>query len=216
MATDTALGEMIGERLKLAGIETPMTNDLLIARRDHISGMFYKIMQALGLDLKDDSLQGTPARIGKMFVSEVFYGLQYSNFPKCTTVENKMKYDEVIVSDGIDVLSMCEHHFIPFVGKAYVGYIPKTKVLGLSKFNRVVDFFSRRPQVQERLTEQVHLAFRTILETDDIALVIRAQHMCVKLRGVKQNSTWTTTSKMSGRFRESDALRAEFMALIQR
>jgi GTP cyclohydrolase I len=213
---DVELGSQISNELKRAGIETPvMLDKLLITRSRYIANHFQSIMELLGLDMGDDSLKDTPARIGKMYVNEVFRGLDYGYFPKCTTVINKMHYDEVIISDGIDVLSMCEHHFVPFIGKAYVGYIPDTKVLGLSKFNRVVDFFARRPQVQERLTEQIHLAFRYILDTADVALVIRAQHYCVKLRGVKQTTTTTVTSKVSGRFKEKEALRAEFLSLIR-
>jgi GTP cyclohydrolase I len=175
---------------------------------------FREIMDhGLGLDLDDDSLRETPKRVAKMFSEEVFYGLDYSNFPACTVIDNKMGYDEAIAGTKIDVLSMCEHHFVPFIGHAYVAYIPGTKVLGLSKFNRVVDFFARRPQVQERLTEQCHAAFTTILETDDVAVVIRCQHLCVRLRGVKQDGGSTVTSKLGGRFKSVDALRSEFFAL---
>lgn len=220
MSTDEQLGIKISTRLQQLGIETPMVNMLYYndtngGQSQLIRSAHATIMNSLGLDLQDDSLKDTPSRIAKMYTQEVFYGLDYTNFPKCTTIENKMGYDEVVVVKGIDVLSMCEHHFVPFIGCAHVGYIPKTKVLGLSKFNRVVDFFSRRPQVQERLGEQIHLALRTILETDDIAIVIEAQHFCVKLRGVKQDNTSTVTSKVTGRFMEKPELRAEFMALIR-
>lgn len=220
MSTDPSLGKSIHMVLIGMGIETPMSK----SPADKFDGIqselglregIHKTIASLGLDMSDDSIKETPDRIFKMYTKEVFYGLDYKNFPKCTTITNKMSYDEVIMSDGIDVLSFCEHHFVPFIGHARIAYIPKTKVLGLSKFNRVVDFFSRRPQVQERLTEQIHAAFKYILDTDDIGVVIQAQHMCVRLRGVRQANGTTTTSKLSGRFRTSDALRAEFMALTK-
>lgn len=213
---DAALGRAIGDLLRLQGIETPMVprgEEHLI--QPGIDGSFARIMMELGLDLNDDSLFGTPERVAKMYHKEIFYGLDYRLFPVCTTVENKMRYDELIVIDNIDVRSMCEHHFIPFFGVAHVGYIPKTKILGLSKFNRVVEFFSRRPQVQERLTAQIYSAFAHILETDDIAIVIKCTHLCVMMRGIKQSNTNTTTSKMGGRFMEKQPLREEFMSLIK-
>jgi GTP cyclohydrolase I len=210
---DPNLGKRIQGVLVAHGIETPIfcPPDLT-----ELAGATQSLVESLGLDMSDDSIKDTPSRIAKMYAEEVFYGLNYNNFPKCTTIENKMRYDEVIVSDGIEVLSMCEHHFVPFVGTAHIGYIPNNKVLGLSKFNRVTDFFARRPQVQERLTEQIHAALSSILETEHIAVVIKAQHFCVKLRGVKDGHTQTHTSKLSGRFRNSEALRAEFFSLIGR
>lgn len=212
-STDHELGKKIHIKLKNMGIETPMNyppEDPTI-----IGASFRDIMQeGLGLDLTDDSLDGTPARIAKMYGQEVFYGLNYKNFPACTTVENKMGYDEAVVVKDADVLSVCEHHFVPFIGKACVAYLPSTKVLGLSKINRVVDFFSRRPQVQERLTEQIWHALAVILETHNIAIVIRAEHMCVRLRGVKQESH-TITSKLGGIFRTKPEARAEFFALTR-
>jgi GTP cyclohydrolase I len=164
--------------------------------------------------MHDDSIKDTPTRIAKMYDSEIFYGLDYRNFPSCTTIENRMGYDELIVIKQIEVLSLCEHHFIPFIGYAHIGYIPETKVLGLSKFNRIVDFFARRPQVQERLTEQVHAALHHVLQSNDIGVVIRAEHLCVKLRGVKDNNSSTVTSKMTGKFRTERALREEFLHLV--
>ncbi len=216
MSTDHKLGQEIGKLLVQRGIETPMFHEKLdskstsvIIRTNHS-----ETMKALGLNMNDDSLCDTPKRIAKMYTEEVFYGLDYGNFPSCTTIENKMKYDEVVAVGKIDVLSLCEHHFVPFIGHAYVAYIPETKVLGLSKFNRVVDFFSRRPQVQERLNAQIHAALTHILGTQDVAVVIHADHMCVKLRGVKQDS-FTATSKITGRFMTNPALRAEFFALTR-
>jgi GTP cyclohydrolase I len=204
---------MIHNKLVELGIETPMMSSA--PDPTIIGASFLDIMQeGLGLDMRDDSLDGTPARIAKMYGQEIFYGLDYKNFPKCTTVENKMGYDEAVVVKDADVLSVCEHHFVPFVGKACVAYLPSTKVLGLSKINRVVDFFARRPQVQERLTEQIWHTLACILETQHIAIVIRAEHMCVRLRGVKQESH-TITSKLGGIFKTKPEARAEFFALTR-
>ena len=219
-STDAGLGKKISEHLVGLGVETPMDTGLRVDIGDKIA--FDSIaqnqlhtMRALGLDMKDDSLQDTPKRVAKMYCHEIFHGLDYRNFPKCTTVENKMKYDEVITVQGIDLLSMCEHHFVPFHGTAAIAYIPSTKVLRLSKFNRIVYFFCRRPQIQERLTMQIAETLKLILETEDVAVVTRAEHMCVKLRGVKQANTSTSVSKIAGRFKTKDSLRAEFFNLIK-
>ncbi len=218
MDIDYPLGLNVHGALLAMGIETPGADGEGFPEStlsDSVEEGMERIMANMGLDMENDSLKGTPARIAKMYEKEIFYGLNYKNFPKCTTVKNQMRYDEVVAIPRIGVKSMCEHHFLPFIGEATVGYIPYTKVLGLSKFERVVDFFSRRPQVQERLTEQVSLALRTILETEDVAVVIRADHYCMKLRGVKSANSYTVTSKMSGRFRSVDSLRAEFFALTK-
>ena len=160
-STDYNLGYKIGDMLLQRGLETPMApKPFGINIADTIAENHESTMTALGLDMADDSLYGTPRRIAKMYTQEIFWGLDYAKFPACTTVENKMGYDEMIVVDDISVMSCCEHHFVPFIGRARIGYIPKNKVLGLSKFNRVVDFFCRRPQIQERLTEQISAAFR--------------------------------------------------------
>jgi GTP cyclohydrolase I len=215
MSNDPELGRRINEVLLAAGIETPMSTALPIgSRHDVIGENFASILDALGMDLQDDSLNDTPRRMAKMYQNEIFTGLDYDNFPACTTIANKMSYNEMIVVKGCDVLSVCEHHLVPFVGLAHVAYIPNHKVLGLSKFNRVVDFFSRRPQVQERLTEQVSAALQYILDTPDVAVVIKAQHMCVKLRGVKQSNSETVTSKVTGKFMEKQSVRDEFFSLV--
>jgi len=172
-------------------------------------------MKTLGLDLTDDSLMETPKRVAKMYVNEIFWGLDYEAFPKCTAVDNKMTYDEMVVERNINVQSNCEHHFVIIDGVATVGYIPKQKVLGLSKMNRIVEYFSKRPQIQERLTEQVWHALQYILETDDIAVVVDAQHFCVKSRGVEDVGSSTTTSKLGGRFKDDQTVRSEFMALAR-
>lgn len=217
-ATDPILGKAIQDFFTVHGIETPMvtgTRPGPDSVRNRIQKCHAGVMDALGLDMTDDSLSDTPQRVAKMYCDEIFTGLDYSNFPKCTTIQNQMGYDEMILVKGITVQSMCEHHFLPFVGKAHIAYIPKAKVMGLSKFNRIVDFFSRRPQVQERLTEQVAGALEYILETNDVAVVIEADHFCVKLRGVRDIESTTTTSKMTGRFRDVAELRAEFLALVK-
>lgn len=225
MAVDVELGKRVHMHLKGLGLETPMVNyephNLQTKGLkggpiyDKIFEAQFGVMQALGLDLNDDSLADTPRRVAKMYAQEIFNGLDYSNFPKCTTVTNKMRYDEVVAVDGITIKSLCEHHFMPFIGTACIAYIPGTKVLGLSKFNRIAEFFSRRPQIQERLTEQIAATLRLILETDDVAVVIRAEHFCVKLRGVEDNGSATITSKMSGKFRDVPAARQELMALTR-
>jgi len=215
-SVNLALGQKIHEHLLLQGIETPM----LFTPQDDVvkvetTTAFKTILESMGLDLTDDSLWKTPQRIGKMYEQELFWGLNYDNFPDATVVENKMRYDEMIAVEGITVQSTCEHHFLPFIGEATVAYIPSTKVLGLSKFNRIVDFFCRRPQIQERLTEQIAATLKLILDTDDVAVVIRADHYCVKLRGVRDSCSSTVTSKLLGKFREVPELRQEFLALTR-
>ena len=182
---------------------------------DSIEKDFTNIMTTLGLNLEDDSLIDTPKRVAKMYVNEIFWGLDYEAFPKCTAVSNKMEYDEMVVERGINVQSNCEHHFVVIDGVATVAYIPDRKVLGLSKMNRVVEYFSKRPQIQERLTEQIFHALEYILETDNIAVVIDAQHFCVKSRGVEDVGSSTVTSKLGGMFRKNATVRAEFMALAR-
>ena len=215
--TDPELGLKVHEHLTKCGVETPI-EEMGMSRTDKIDSIekdFTNIMKTLGLDLTDDSLMETPKRVAKMYVNEIFWGLDYEAFPKCTAVDNKMTYDEMVVERNINVQSNCEHHFVIIDGVATVGYIPKQKVLGLSKMNRIVEYFSKRPQIQERLTEQVWHALQYILETDDIAVVVDAQHFCVKSRGVEDVGSSTTTSKLGGRFKEDQTVRSEFMALAR-
>lgn len=179
-----------------------------------IEERFSDIMEILGLDLDDDSLCDTPKRVAKMYVNELFWGLDPGNFPKCTVIENKMGYDEMVLERNIQVMSNCEHHFLPIEGKAHVAYIPKNKVLGLSKMNRIVEYFSRRPQVQERLAEQIYWALVYILQTEDVAVVLEGEHFCVKMRGISDPDSDTVTSKLGGAFRNEPELRAELMSLI--
>ena len=215
--TDSALGHLVHEHLVLCGVETPMTKygfdrDLKITV---IEQSFERIMDALGLDLRDDSLTETPKRVAKMYVDEIFWGLDYNNFPKCTVIENKMKYDEMVVEKDITMMSNCEHHFVTIDGKAHIAYMPKSKVLGLSKLNRIVEFFARRPQVQERIAEQIYHALEFILETKDVAVVIEGVHYCVKQRGVEDHNSYTITSKLGGAFKTDPTLRAEFFSITR-
>lgn len=213
---DPELGLKIHEHLVKMGVETP-TYDNRMDRKDKIAEIerhFTHIMSVLGLDLEDDSLIETPKRVAKMFVNEIFWGLDWEAFPKCTTVENKMGYDEMVVERNVNVQSNCEHHFVVIDGVATVAYIPNKKVLGLSKINRIVEYFSKRPQIQERLTEQVYHALQYILETDNIAVVIHAQHFCVKSRGVEDTGSSTVTSKLGGVFKTDNNVRTEFMRMV--
>jgi GTP cyclohydrolase I len=171
-------------------------------------------MVALGMDLSDDSLIDTPTRVAKMYVNEIFQGLDYNKFPKCTTVQNKMNYDEMVIEKGITAISSCEHHFVTIDQKVAIAYIPKDKVLGLSKLNRVSKFFAQRPQIQERYAEQVFHALEYILGTEDIAVVVRGKHYCVAQRGVEDSSSLTITSKLGGVFKSDSAVRKEFMDLV--
>ena len=214
--SDPVLGLEVHNYLVQKGVETPVVDNRLSRtdKIDVIETKFRDIMIALGLDLTNDSLVDTPKRVAKMFVQEIFWGLDYETFPKCTTVENKMKYNEMVVERNVNVQSNCEHHFVIIDGVATVGYIPKDKVLGLSKINRVVEYFSKRPQIQERLTEQIYYALEYILGTSDIAVVINAKHYCVAARGVEDTNSSTITSKLGGCFKEDPAARAEFMRLV--
>ena len=214
--TDPELGRKIHEHLVKVGVETPVIDTGLSRtdKIDKIEGHFDEIMIALGLNLTDDSLMDTPKRVAKMYVNEIFWGLDYEAFPKCTAVDNKMKYDEMVVERNINVQSNCEHHFVVIDGVATVAYIPNEKVLGLSKMNRVVEYFAKRPQIQERLTEQVYYALQYILDTDNIAVVVDAQHYCVKSRGVEDTGSSTVTSKLGGCFKEDPAVRQEFMNIV--
>ena len=213
---DPVLGLAVHNHLVQCGVETPATPNS-ISRVDKISiieNRFADIMVTLGLDLSDDSLIETPKRVAKMLVNEVMWGLDYEAFPKCTTVENKMKYDEMVVERNVNVQSNCEHHFVVIDGVATVGYIPNKKVLGLSKINRIVEYFSKRPQIQERLTEQIYHALQFILDTDNIGVVINARHYCVRSRGVEDVGSSTITSKLGGCFKTDDRVRIEFMNLV--
>ena len=215
--TSPELGEQVHKYLLELGIETPMTESEVTDedKRKVIKNAVTDIMTVLGLDLSDDSLAETPKRISKMYVDELYSGLDYENFPKITTIENKMEYDTMLLERHIAVKSTCEHHFVAFMGEAFVAYIPNEKVIGLSKINRIVEFFSRRPQVQERLTEQIFHTLCYLLETENVAVVIKAAHFCVKLRGVEDVNSDTITSRLGGAFLEKEKLRDEFYQAIK-
>lgn len=217
--SDYPTGIKVRDHLVSLGIETPMietapTSPTPYENLNSIEENVRSIMTTLRLDLTDDSLQETPRRVAKMFMLELFWGLDYENFPKATVVENKMQVDEMVLERGVTVHSTCEHHLLPIIGVAHVAYIAKDKVLGLSKINRIVEFFSRRPQIQERLTSQICETLKFLLGTDNVAVIIEAEHMCVKTRGVEDACSDTVTSKMSGTFRTVPTARAELLALI--
>ena len=213
--TDPHLGQKVHEYLVSVGVETPVTKNGLSSKEkiDKIEDNFNQILDTLGLDRRDDSLLDTPKRIAKMYVNEIFWGLDYESFPKATVVENKMKYNEMVIVKNISVQSNCEHHFVVIDGLACVAYVPKEKVLGLSKINRIVEYFAKRPQIQERLTEQVYHALSFILETEDVAVMIDAQHYCVKSRGVEDTGSSTITSRLGGGFKSDHKARTEFLSL---
>ena len=190
-------------------IETGLTRD---ERYERIKASMTDVANTLGLDLSDDSLCETPHRIAKMYVDELFSGLDYSNFPKISVIENKMQVEEMIKISDISVISTCEHHFVTIDGSSRVAYIPKDKIIGLSKINRIVKFFAQRPQVQERLTQQVLVALQTLLETDDVGVTIDATHYCVKSRGVMDANSTTQTTSLGGHFKYDHRTRAEFLA----
>ncbi len=195
------------------GLETPMIENGLTRdeKYSRIRESMKDIVTTLGLDLQDDSLTETPHRIAKMYVDELFGGLDYSNFPKISVIDNKMGVEEMVKVDNISVISTCEHHFVTIDGASRVAYIPTNKIIGLSKINRIVRFFAQRPQVQERLTQQILVALQTLLETDDVAVTIDATHYCVKSRGVMDTNSSTQTTALGGQFKEDKSMRAEFL-----
>ena len=209
--------ESIGDNHMMTSIDTPLRPDAF-EKSDHekmknIEFHFTKIMEELGLDLNDDSLKGTPHRVAKMFVKEIFLGLDPKNKPKMSVFDNKFDYDKVLIEKNITFSSFCEHHFLPFVGKAHIGYISSGKVIGLSKLNRIVDYYARRPQVQERLTVQILNELMDVLNTEDVIVVMNAEHMCVSTRGIKDHASSTTTIQYGGRFKNTDT-RKEFLKLL--
>ena len=198
--------DLIGDNHVATSLETPMRDDAFLLSDDQkmllIEDKFREIMDVLGLDLKDDSLNGTPHRVAKMFVKEIFSGLNPENKPKISVFENKFKYGEMLVEKNINLNSTCEHHFLPIVGKAHVAYVSSGQVIGLSKINRVVDYFARRPQVQERLTVQIANELKRILKTEDVAVIIDAKHLCVSSRGIQDEGSSTITAEYGGVFKE--------------
>jgi len=203
----------VRDALMAAGLETPMIDTGLSREQKYarIRELMAEVVETLGLDLTDDSLAETPHRIAKMYVQEIFSGLDYHEFPRVSLIENKMGADEMVKIRDIDLTSTCEHHFVTIDGVAKVAYIPKDTIIGLSKINRIVRFFGQRPQVQERLTRQILVALQTLLGTEDVAVSIEATHYCVKSRGVMDTNSKTSTTALGGCFRENIHTRAEFL-----
>jgi len=196
--------EDIGDDHLFTSLETPMkpnafemSND---EKKNRISILFSEIMDVLGLDLTDDSLQGTPDRVAKMYIEEIFSGLDPKNKPKVALFDNKYQYNQMLVEKNITFYSNCEHHFVPIIGKAHIAYKSSGKVIGLSKINRIVQYYAKRPQVQERLTNQIANELKTVLDTEDVAVIIDAKHLCVSSRGVKDDTSATVTTYYGGEF----------------
>jgi GTP cyclohydrolase I len=209
--------EEMGDQHKASSVETPLRADAFEKTDDEkiaaIEPHFRAIMEILGMDLRDDSLRGTPLRVAKMYVKELFQGLNPANMPSMTLFENKFQYNEMLVEKNINFYTNCEHHFVPFFGKAHVAYISSGKVIGLSKLNRLVEYFSKRPQVQERLTMQVGKALQTVLQTQDVAIMMDAKHLCVSSRGVKDDSSNTITTFFGGKFQD-EKTKMEFLQYV--
>jgi len=211
--------ELEGDNHVMTSIETPMLPNAFDKSDEEkieiIQDCFSVIMKTLGLDLKDDSLKGTPYRVAKMYVKEIFSGLDPKNKPKVSVFENKYDYNKMLIEKNITLRSSCEHHFLPISGVAHVGYISSGKVIGLSKINRIVDYFGRRPQVQERMTVQIYEELKNELDTENVMVVIDAEHLCVSARGIKDDSSSTVTMEYGGKFNES-SYRDEFLRLIEK
>ena len=218
MKTDKKLGYAVKRYLIKKGVETPIVKVNLGREEkiDLIRANMRTIIEVLGLDTEDDSISGTAERVARMYIDELCSGMDYNTFPACTVFDNKMGYNQMVLQKDITFHSMCEHHFVNFHGLAQVAYIPNGKVVGLSKLNRVVNFFARRPQVQERLNEQIFYALEYILDTSDIAVLLQAEHLCVKSRGIHDQNSGMTTSKLGGGFYDISKLRNEFMVLASK
>ncbi len=198
--------EEIGDDHLYTGLETPMKPDAFAhsdeEKKELIALLFAQIMDVMGLDLNDDSLRGTPQRVAKMYIDEIFSGLNPKNKPKVALFDNKYRYNQMLVEKNITFYSNCEHHFVPIVGKAHVAYISSGRVIGLSKLNRIVQFYAKRPQVQERLTNQIGVELQTLLDTEDVAVIIDAKHLCVSSRGIQDDTSATVTSFYGGAFND--------------
>ena len=201
---DTKKIEVIGDNHEMFSLNTPLRDDAFFKSDDEkikaIEKHFTKIVDELGLDLNDDSISGTPYRVAKMYVKEIFSGLSPDNKPKISLFENKYNYNKMLIEKNINLNSTCEHHFLPITGKAHVSYISSGTVIGLSKLNRIVNYYSQRPQVQERLTIQIYDELKKVLDTDSVMVVIEAKHMCVSARGIKDYSSSTVTEMYGGDF----------------
>ena len=211
--------ELIGDNHQMTSADTPLRPDAFDKtdeqKMETIENHFKIIMQEMGLDMTDDSLQGTPHRVAKMFIKEIFSGLNPKNKPKVSLFKNEYKYDKMLVEANINFNSTCEHHFLPIFGKAHIGYISSGKVIGLSKLNRIVDYFSRRPQVQERLIMQIFNDLKQTLDTENVIIVMEAAHLCVSSRGIKDENSYTSTIQYGGIFNEKEN-RDDFFNLIKK
>lgn len=210
--------DFMGDEHVSSSADTPLRADAFEMddelKIELIEKHFREIMNILGLDLNDDSLNGTPHRVAKMYVKEIFRGLNPANKPKISMFENKYKYNQMLVEKNITLYSNCEHHFVPIIGKVHVAYISSGQVIGLSKINRIVQYYAQRPQVQERLTKQIANELKTVLGTDDVAVVIDAHHLCVSSRGVTDVNSSTVTAEYTGKFNDQD-VRKEFLSYIE-
>ena len=201
---DTKKIEIIGDNHEFFSLKTPLRKDAFVKtdaeKIKNIQKHFTKIIDELGLDLNDDSISGTPYRVAKMYVKEIFSGLDPENKPKMSLFNNKYNYNKMLIEKNINLNSTCEHHFLPITGKAHISYISSGKVIGLSKLNRIVQYYSHRPQVQERLTKQIYDELKSVLDTDSVMVVIEAKHLCVSSRGIKDNTSSTVTEMYGGDF----------------
>jgi GTP cyclohydrolase I len=206
--TEKEIFEIIGDDHQMSSAETPMRKDAFIKTDEQkkavIEKHFHIIMEELGLDMTDDSLRGTPHRVAKMFVEEIFSGLNPKNKPKLSVFDNSYHYDKMLVEANITFNSTCEHHFLPIIGKAHIGYVSSGKVIGLSKLNRIVDYYARRPQVQERLIMQIFNELKSALDTENVIVVLEATHLCVSSRGIKDESSYTSTIQYGGIFNKKE------------
>ncbi|HRE79001.1 MAG TPA: GTP cyclohydrolase I FolE [Flavobacterium sp.] len=213
------LFELLGDEHQMTSAETPLRPDAFnksdAEKMATIEKHFHSIMEEMGLDMTDDSLRGTPHRVAKMFIQEIFSGLNPANKPKISVFENSYHYDKMLVEANISFNSTCEHHFLPIIGKAHIGYVSNGKVIGLSKLNRIVDYFARRPQVQERMIMQIFNELKSVLNTEDVIVVVEAEHLCVSSRGIKDSSSYTSTIQYGGIFSEKEN-RNDFFNLMKK
>jgi GTP cyclohydrolase I len=212
------LFELIGDNHQMTSADTPLRPDAFeksdADKKKAIEHHFHQIMLEMGLDMTDDSLRGTPHRVAKMFIDEIFSGLNPANKPKISVFDNSYQYDKMLVEADISFNSTCEHHFLPIIGKAHIGYVSSGKVIGLSKLNRIVDYYARRPQVQERLIMQIFNELKTVLDTESVIVVMEAKHLCVSSRGIEDESSYTSTIQYGGIFNDKDN-RNDFFNLIK-
>ncbi|WP_396183692.1 GTP cyclohydrolase I FolE [Flavobacterium sp.] len=212
------LFELLGDEHHMTSAETPLRPDAFVKsdveKMATIEKHFHIIMEEMGLDMTDDSLRGTPHRVAKMFIQEIFSGLNPANKPKISVFENSYNYDKMLVEANISFNSTCEHHFLPIIGKAHIGYVSNGNVIGLSKLNRIVDYYARRPQVQERLIMQIFNELKSVLNTEDVIVVMEAEHLCVSSRGIKDSSSFTSTIQYGGIFNYKEN-RNDFFNLLK-